>query len=455
LPISPSGTRLEAKDSIQMRTGAQTRGYILITTAVCSAALLECVGLATDVGYMQWQRLRAQTAADAAAAGAMVALQQGANNSSIVNQAQADAALNGFANGISSTTVTVNHPPSRGTLAGNSSAVEVLVERVTPTYFMALLGQAHVTVGARAVETVGPGGSGGGCVYTLSPSGSRAFQINGGSATYFSCGLSVASSSGTALHMEGSAVLYMKNGAPVSVVGGLDLTGGTRILTSPGNAPVTAQKITSVSDPLSYVSAPSASGMTVRGASNTYYDMNRKPTSNTIQPGVYCGGLSIGNTGGATFTLAPGVYVIAGGGLVVNSQAKVAGTGVTIYNTSGALSGVGGCNAGFSPFNIDGQANLNLSAPTSGSLAGMLFFQDRNITTASSNNIQGGSTTVLNGAIYLPHGPLLFSGNNSTSGYTILVADTISINGNSNVNADYSSLPNGSPVKGTVVVLAE
>jgi uncharacterized membrane protein len=122
-------------------TPSQTaRGYVFVTTAICAAVLIEFVGLAADVGYLQWQRLRAQTAADAAAAGAMFQLQSGASDTAIAGAAQADAALNGFTNGVSNTTITVNHPPLNGSLAGNSSAVEVIVQQTVPTFFLAVLG---------------------------------------------------------------------------------------------------------------------------------------------------------------------------------------------------------------------------------------------------------------------------------------------------------------------------
>ena len=436
---------------MKIRCETHRRGFVLVATTITMSVLLVFVGLAIDVGYLQWQRLRAQTAADAAAVGAVVELRNGSGTSTIVAAGQADAALNGFTNGSSGTTITVNKPPLTGSLTGNNNAVEVIVKQVIPTYFMSIIGQTQATIGARAVSVLGSG-AGGGCVYTLNQTASRAFQINGGNSTYFSCGLSVNSNSSTALHMEGSAILYMKNGAGVGVNGGTDLTGQTKILNSPGNTPVTVQKVSQFSDPLANVAAPSTSGMTVRSNSNKYYDMNAKPSGNTIQPGVYCGGLTIGNTGGATFTLAAGVYVMAGGGFTFNSQAIITGSGVTIYNTSGANSGVSGCNSGYQPFNIDGQANVTLNAPTSGALEGIAIFEDRNISDSRNNQIVGGATTVINGAIYLPHSPLLFSGNNSSGGYTILVADTITINGNSTINNNYSALQDGSPIKQNAVL---
>jgi hypothetical protein len=413
--------------------------------------LLEFVGLAVDIGYLQWQRLKAQVAADAAANGAVIELRRGSNSQTIVTAGQADAALNGFTNGANSATVTINNPPQNGSLAGNSSAVEAIVTAPVNTFFLAVVGLSQATVSARAVSMIGAG-TGGGCVYALSATASRAFQIDGGNTDYLSCGLSVASSSSTALHMEGSAVLYMKNNAGVSVVGGLDLTGQTKILNFNTGKSVTPTKLSSLSDPLASVAAPSTNGMTVRSMTNKYYDMNAKPTNNTIQPGVYCGGLTIGNTGSNTFTLASGVYVMAGGGFIFNSQAKITGAGVTIYTTSGANSGVAGCNSAYSPFTIDGGAQVSLSAPTSGSLEGILIFQDRSITTSVASQFVGNSNTTMNGAIYLLHAPLTYSGTNSAGGYQILVTDTLTVSGNSTLNNDYSSLQDGSPIRQNVLL---
>ena len=57
----------------------------------------------------------------------------------------------------------------------------------------------------------------------------------------------------------------------------------------------------------------------------------------------------------------------------------------------------------------------------------------------------GGATTIFNGAVYVPKSQVTFSGNNTSGGYLILIADMIKINGNSTVNADYSTLQSGAP----------
>jgi hypothetical protein len=181
-----------------------------------------------------------------------------------------------------------------------------------------------------SAATVPPGA----CLYALDSTADRAFQIAGASSVYAACGVVVESSASDGFEMEGAETLYLQNHAQVSVVGGAQLNGQTKLWDTISNKQVQAVQTSSPGDPLALI-APPTSG-TIVGKSPTYYDMNSKPTNNTLSPGVYCGGLTIGNTNGTAFTMSPGTYIMAGGGLVFNSQAVVKGTGVTVYNTSSA-----------------------------------------------------------------------------------------------------------------------
>jgi hypothetical protein len=231
--------------------------------------------------------------------------------------------------------------------------------------------------------------------------------------------------------MEGAETLYLQNHSQVSVVGGAQLNGQTELWDTISNKQVQPVKVTSPGDPLASIAAPTSG--TVVSKSPVSYDMNNKPANDTLSPGVYCGGLTIGNTNGATFTMSPGVYIMAGGGLVLNSQAVVKGTGVTVYNTSSAG---WGCSKSYSytPMTISGQVTATLSAPTSGALDGILFFGNRTgcaMVGSCQDQINGGSTVVFNGALYFKSDQITITGGSSASGYLMLVADKIDINGNS------------------------
>jgi len=210
----------------------------------------------------------------------------------------------------------------------------------------------------------------GACLYALDPTAADAFQIAGAQSVYTACGVVSESSASSAFEMEGSETLYLENHAQVSVVGAAALTGQTYLYDTISSKDVSAVQTTSPGDPLSSLSPPTSG--TIVGRSHTNYDMNSKPQNNTISPGIYCGGLTIGNTNGTTFTFSPGVYIMAGGGLTLNSQAKVSGTGVTFYNTSSTGWGCSGSSS-YTPITISGQVNAMLSAPTTGASKAFSF----------------------------------------------------------------------------------
>ena len=96
---------------------------------------------------------------------------------------------------------------------------------------------------------------------------------------------------------------------------------------------------------------------------------------------------------------------------------------------------------------ISGQVTANLSAPTSGSLDGILLFGNRaGCSTVGScvDQINGGSTAVLNGALYFASDEIEITGSN-VNGFLMLVADKIYINGNSHFGN------NGNPFDGVMV----
>ncbi len=159
----------------------------------------------------------------------------------------------------------------------------------------------------------------------------------------------------------------------------------------------------------------------------------------TLSPGLYYGGISI--TGNANVTFNPGTYILDGGGLSVTGNSTLSGSGVTFYLTSGL--------GGYGPVDITGNATITLSAPTSGSLKGILFFQDRTIASGSAaSTIIGNSSSYFNGVVYFPTTALTWDGNSGSSGYTDLIADSISITGNASltIGSNYSSLGGVDPL---------
>jgi hypothetical protein len=139
-------------------------------------------------------------------------------------------------------------------------------------------------------------------------------------------------------------------------------------------------------------------------------------------PGTYCGGLTL--QGAAN--LPPGVYYMEGD-LKVNANANVIGNGVTIYMS------------GSSSVTMNGNATVNLSAPTSGTYSGMLMMGDRSCTSCSSTSEQlnGTAASLMTGAIYFPKQNVNYIGNFAGSnGCTQIVADTVTWNGHTHLAAN-------------------
>src|SRR5688572_19239616 len=124
------------------------RGSIVLLATGMIFVLLAFVGLAFDVGYLQWSRRRAQTAADAGAIAGAWAIQMG---HTVTTEGQDGSAMNGYTHGQNGVTVTINQPPSTGTYAGVSGMVEAIVSQDAPSYFMRVLGFNTLPVRARAV----------------------------------------------------------------------------------------------------------------------------------------------------------------------------------------------------------------------------------------------------------------------------------------------------------------
>ncbi len=127
-------------------------------------------------------------------------------------------------------------------------------------------------------------------------------------------------------------------------------------------------------------------------------------------------------------TLSPGVYVVEGGDFKANANANISGDGVIIYL------------AGSSGVSMNGTASVKLSAPTSGTYSGVLFYGDR-ANLAGSNTFNGTADLLLTGALYFPTQEVKYLGNFSgQGGCTQVVADTIEWSGATSIKQDCTSL---------------
>lgn len=442
---------------------------LIFAVAVLGIALMGFAGMGIDMGMMRYQKRLLQTAADAAAIAAATDLKTGGITAAATNA----VAQNGFTGATSNTgacpttvaglTVTVNNPPQSGPHAGTGTStdyVEVCVAELQPTFFMRILGINNETVSARAVATdVASGGPGGGCLYTLGqPTNSiEGVNVNGSvSINAPSCGIVDNGNfnvKGNAFNV--SAASFGVSGCQEGANGKCGNTQGTVTCTAtPDSCPTTSMPTSG--DPLAYLlSSPPCNTCTV-GPDITIGSSGCSSSGGScsgiaslvngvwqIQPGTY-GSINIGPVK-ANFT--SGNYIIdtnngaANTGLYFGANATVTGTGTFFYFANQAT--VGGT----------GTPTVTLTAPSSGTYAGILFYQAPTDTNTGGTNectgcsgptLGGNSGNSYNGVEFFPSDNLTFFGNNNSVNVAIVISDSMTLSGNPTINLDGSSgLPSG------------
>jgi Flp pilus assembly pilin Flp len=226
----------------------------------------------------------------------------------------------------------------------------------------------------------------------------NAFSAGGsGKISVPNCAIHVNSSASNAYSVGGNSTVAAKS---ICVVGGAS-GGGTTTTPKTGCA--------ATADPLIAMPEPTAGTCLATG-------YNNQGMSVTINPGTYCGDLDI--TGG-TVTMNPGVYHFKNSRVSVGSSASLVGSGVMLFLDA------------TSELSHTATGTLNLSAPTSGTYAGIAIFQSRN-SANKTTKLTGSPNYTLDGTIYMPTASLVLGGNgtitnNASSGYVI--ARTFSYNG--------------------------
>lgn len=423
------GEKITMTKKIKLRHLSRRKGMVLIAFAMGAFMLCGFAGLALDVAYLQMWKRKAQTAADAAAQSAAIELKRSGTSLASSSAAQADAAANGFVNNAGST-VTVQNPPQSGSHQGDSRYVQVFVSRSAPLYFMRVLGHNAATVAATAVSGLAQMEA---CVFVLNPSANNAMQVSGGPDVNMTCGVQVNSNSSMALKVSGNAVI---NTTSFNIVGGAQVTPNATI------NPVPATNMSGEDDPLAWRSNPPVGACDHNNFKVNAGGKNNNPLN--LSPGVYCGGIDIHTHRRVNFD--SGLYVLAGGGLKINSQSEVNGTDVTFFNT-----GIPGKAHG--SISITGGATVSLRAPRSGPYEAMLIFEDRNIFDNGPNHIDGSSSSNIEGVIYMPNSDLNYAGGSGTvAQYTGIITDTLAFTGHSRFRANYSVLTNGAPMVRNVLI---
>ena len=338
----------------------------------------------------------------------------------------------------SGVTLTLNNPAcaiATDPNLGKTNYAEAIVSKQVPTYFAALLGMSSVTVSARAEGAHGVAGP---CIYALAPTGA-AIVIVAGVIVKSNCGIVDESTSRDALSCVVGAFLYAPS---IQVAGGSD----GLLLPCATSTPSRSQllRASTPRDPLGNVPAPTNANASCGTSTQSPYYGSSNPVNlllggnATFNPGVYCGGISLTASLLSNITFNPGTYILrdktgflgvtqGGLNLTLSALSTISGNGVTFYNE--------GPQAGFSVIEpvtggliTESIANVNLTAPTSGTYNGILFFQEHGVSATGNFLANLDKSSNLQGAIYLPDAAVDYGVSALSASYNILVAYNIDLN---------------------------
>lgn len=404
-----------------LRLSHKLRGLVKdrsASAAVLSAfsvlGLVGGAGLATDTIQWTLTKRQLQRMADSGAlAGAFAAAKGGSANSSAQSELNRYTATNMIAlNG-----TTIESPPTSGSYSGNGKAVRVVVNANNALPFSSMfMTQTPNIQGSATAAAVGFGTY---CVVSLESTTSTGVTFQGSSTVNLGCGVTTNSQGSTAVYAGGSSTI---TASPVSAVG----------VVPAANNYATGTTLNSYSiaqpDPYSGIGLPTGYSC----SNQLSIGSNQTKTVQNNGGGVQCyRGMDLKGT----VTFDPGIYVIdgsTGGSLNVNAGAVVKCTGCTFIFTTTSTDMTTIANA-----KMNGNATWQVTAPETGTYAGIMMYQDRRAVSGYTNSVTGDNVSKMQGAIYFPSQEVQFSGNSTMDTKCIqIVARTVTFSGNNTIQND-------------------
>ena len=426
-------------------------GAVTMITVLMLPILAGFGGLAVDVGfwYVQFGKLR--SVADVAAVTAAMELNSGSTTATARAQAIADAARNG----IGSSQITVNMPPTSGAFTADNNAAEVVITETLSLFFTSIfrLTAPAVTVRAVAAQRPGPPIPQNACIVALDPSVPNALRTaSNATITANGCAIQVNSTSSAAVNLQATPTDGGGNPIPSVTAPNVCITGNS---TGPrGNANYSTPPMTGstdcpvIADPLASLTAPTVGAcdcdslkisddVVTNTCSKvivaTTATVNPNPAASgatvklvTLTEGVYCNGIKLESNANVVFSA--GVYIVKSDRLFFDSNVNVDATaGVGFYLT-------GDASDGYARVSFKSNAVVDIVAPSSGDLEGLVFFEDRNAPAGQWHDIDSNAVVDFEGSLYFSQGTVVIDSNGTVSGnspYTQIIARKLSFDSNS------------------------
>ena len=407
---------------------ANRSGNVLMLAALSMPLMIGAAGLASDTVSWALVKRQLQRKADSAALAGAYALAQGRQAS---DAAQHDLTI---ANDVQLSATAVIATPTSGTYAGNAKAVQVTLASTPVLPFSRMFMAAAPTL--RATATAAALTNGSYCVTALYTGTNAGITLQGNASVDLGCGMAANSTSSSgAITAGGSSSI---DASPITAVGYVPASSNFSTGTVFNSYAVPQ------SDPYASLPVPSVPS-SCNAALNTGPNSTVSVSNST---GVACyRGMNLKGT----VNFAPGIYYIDGGSLSSGSQAVLNGDGVTFILTSSTASS---SPSSVATLNLGAGSTISLTATTSGTYGGILFYQDPRASASNYNGAGGNSSSTFQGAFYFPKGALDFNGTSGMNTNCVqMVAYTVLFIGNASINNVCPPGSGASSFTGTVIRL--
>ncbi|HEV2043498.1 MAG TPA: hypothetical protein VGR05_02355, partial [Sphingomicrobium sp.] len=312
----------------------------------------------------------------------------------------------------------VTFPPDAGS---QKNQVRVILAVQRPLSFSSMF-MANAPLIRTEAQAATVSSAGEFCVLSLQNNSKTGIQATGNASLVMDCGFMTNSTSTNSAAGQGSSSI---TATTLAAAGGIQQSSNWTVQSYQPYSPALADPYASLT--------PDAADLTSCPSSPPALSINNSNSGQDLGGDRCLSSLSIGSN--RSLTLRDGRIIINGGNVNVQGTLNLINATLILTNKDSSTT------APIGTFDMNAQANLNITAPTTGKWKGMAIYQDRravdnapmgNITASSPNKINGGSASTVTGVIYFPNQQLTYNGGGTTSAVcTQLVAKRFYWSGNS------------------------
>ena len=388
------------------------KGQALIVIVLALVGLLGIAGLVIDGGNAFLDKRKAQNAADSAAlATALARIRGGQNPRTVALEA---AATNGYSNDGVANMVTVNIPPASGPYKDNIEYVQIIIVSHVKTNFLAVVGRTEIV---NEVEAVARSKRpelkqlmNGTAIASLAPdsncSNKKAFWLHGSASLNVTGGDVFVNSDNQscALIQNGSSGIRINGSLAIRVVGGATLDKPQQLVPSVAIGAASAAYPPFFMPQITCENAAEIKEDGITMSPGTWEDEFPPKDVTQLESGVYC----------------------LSKGMKLNNA--LTGSEVLLFVQDGDVQ-------------INANANIQISAPTTGDYAGLLIFLPMD--NDSKVDIDSGTQSAFTGTILAPASHITLKGSSSAYGFhSQIIGYTIEVDGSGTVVITYIATEN-------------